>query len=132
MKKTNISRRQFLRNMAGTGIATSCFAGTLGSLAATQALAATGDYRALVCVFLLGGNDSFNMVVPTDADQYAQYAAIRSDLALDNASLLPLSGLGTNGRSYGLHPGMPELQSLYANGDAAIVANVGTLLEAGL
>lgn len=87
------------------------------------------DYRALVCILLAGGNDSYNMLVPMDADQYGEYAGIRSDLALPSGELLPLNGTTTNGRQYGLHPGMGALQSLYNTGDAALIANVGTLLE---
>ena len=74
-------------------------------------------------------NDAFNMVLPNDTDQYGQYATLRSDLALPQASLLPLAGTASNGRSYALHPGMPGIQQLYATGDLAIVANVGTLIE---
>ena len=129
MKKTNISRRRFLRNAAGGGIATSCLLGTLGSLAATSALAdTTGDYRALVCVFLLGGNDSFNMVVPGSTTEYNEYAAARQNLAIAQSDLLPVNPLVSDGADYGLHPSMPEIQTLFNNGELAIAANVGALV----
>jgi uncharacterized protein (DUF1501 family) len=70
------------------------------------------------------------MLVPTDNDQFDEYNSIRADLALPQNELLTLPGTTSNGRSYGLHPGMSGLHSLFANGDAAMIANVGTLLEA--
>ncbi|MEO0578480.1 MAG: DUF1501 domain-containing protein, partial [Pseudomonadota bacterium] len=84
----------------------------------------------LVCILLAGGNDSYNMLVPTGTAQYNEYSAIRSDLALPANDLIALPGTASNGETYGVHPGMPELASLFANGEAALLANVGTLLEA--
>ncbi len=127
-----ISRRQFLSHSCSLGIASATVTSSLLQLGfARKAVAQTAmnDYRALVCILLAGGNDSFNMLVPTDSDQYAEYAAIRSDLALDNGALLPLAGTTGDGRRFGLHPGMPEVQSLYASGELGFIANVGTLLE---
>lgn len=126
-----MNRRQLLTHSCKLGIASATVSSSLLSLGlARQASAASlGDYRALVCVLLAGGNDSFNMVVPNDADQYAEYAALRSDLALPQSGLQPLAGGGSNGRNYALHPGMSEVAQLYNSGDLAIVANVGTLIE---
>ena len=126
-----LSRRGFLTHSCALGVASATAASTLAQLGfARQAAAQTAtDYRALVCILLAGGNDSYNMLVPTDADQYTEYAGIRSDLALPAGDLLALPGTTSSGRSYGLHPGMPGLQSLFSSGDAALVANVGTLLE---
>ena len=98
--------------------------------ARTAAAQSAPGYKALVCILLAGGNDSYNMLVPIDNDQYGEYNAIRADLALPQNELLALPGTTANGRSYGVHPGMPELQSLFTNGDAAMIANVGTLIEA--
>jgi uncharacterized protein (DUF1501 family) len=127
-----INRRQFLSHTCSLGVASATVSTSLLSLGLARSAAAQSapGYKALVCVLLAGGNDSYNMLVPTDADQYAEYRGIRSDLALEASSLLPLSGTAANGRSYGLHPGMPELQALFDSGDAALIANVGTLLEA--
>lgn len=126
-----ISRRGFLSHSCQLGTASATLGSSVLSLGMAQRAVAmpAGDYKALVCILLAGGNDSFNMVVPADSDQYGEYAAIRSDLALAQTSLLPLSGSTTNGRRYAVHPGMGALQGLYDSGDAAIVANVGTLLE---
>jgi uncharacterized protein (DUF1501 family) len=127
-----INRRRFLGHSCTLGVASATLSTSVLQLGlARQAAAATQEgYRALVCILLAGGNDSYNMVVPNDSDQFAEYAAIRSDLALDQASLLPLAGTTAQGRNYALHPGMPEVQQLYADGELSIMANVGTLLEA--
>ena len=81
-----MKRRTFLAH-AGA-LAGSAALGQLGFLAANAAPA--NDYKALVCVFLHGGNDANNMIVPLDTDGYANYATIRSYLALPQGQLLPL------------------------------------------
>tara|TARA_R110002110_G_scaffold415561_2_gene650957 strand:- start:188730 stop:190070 length:1341 start_codon:yes stop_codon:yes gene_type:complete len=113
------------------GVASATLSSSLLQLGLARNLAAQSadDYRALVCVLLAGGNDSYNMLVPLDMDHHARYAALRSDLALDRSSLLPLAGSADDGRRYGLHPGMSALQTLFAQGDAALLSNVGTLIE---
>ena len=130
------TRRGFLTHTCGLGAATATLSSVgLGlSLAGRSAAAAhhAEDYRALVCILLAGGNDCYNMLVPNDQDQFDEYAAIRSDLALDRSTLLalPMVEEGPNrGRTFGLHPGMPETRTMYEDGDLAIVANVGTLVE---
>jgi uncharacterized protein (DUF1501 family) len=94
-----------------------------------NALAASpAPYQALVCIFLAGGNDSNNMVVPiaTGLQNYSQYQQARQSLALSQGSLLQVA----NGAdTYGLHPLMPEVQSLYNNGNLAVLANVGMLVQ---
>ena len=125
------SRRDFLK-FALAAAAGSCRVpaalGTLGStLAAIPAQAAAGDYRALVCVYLAGGNDGFNTLVRTDAEGYAAYARRRSGMALPSASLLRLTP-SAGGVSYGLHSALQGFQSLYNQGQLAFVSNVGTLL----
>ena len=125
------SRRRFLGHTCKLGIAAATASSTLLSMGLARTVAAdtAEGYRALVCILLAGGNDSFNMLVPNDSDQYAEYAAIRSDLALERSSLLALPGVTAQGRSYGLHPGMQEVQHLYASGELCLLANVGTLVE---
>lgn len=88
-----------------------------------------GDYRALVCVFLFGGNDSFNMLVPRSAAEYGAYAAARQNLAVPQADLLPIAPLVADGVEYGLHPAMTGVRDLFDAGRAAFVVNVGPLLE---
>jgi uncharacterized protein (DUF1501 family) len=119
-----MKRRSFLVH-AGA-LAGSAALGQLGAFAARAATA--GDYKALVCIFLYGGNDTNNMVVPIDTAGYANYAKLRSTLALSQAQLLPLAVSG-NAPAYGLHPALPGLQSLWNSGNLAIIANVGTLVQ---
>jgi len=125
-----LKRRQFLTHGCQLGLAGLTLSSTVLQLGLARRAAAQGatDYRALVCILLAGGNDSYNMVVPLDTDQYGFYQQLRTDLALARGSLLPLAGF-TAGRRYGLHPGMPEVQSLHAAGELAVMANVGTLAE---
>ena len=86
------------------------------------------DYRALVCILLAGGNDSFNMVVPTTTEPYNDYATSRSNVAL-TSEVLPLDYTDPDGINYGLHPAMPEVANLFNDGKAAFLANIGTLIE---
>ncbi len=126
-----LNRRKFLTRCGSLGVASMAASSSFLQLGLARAAAAqeAADYRALVCILLAGGNDSYNMVVPADNDQYAEYANIRADLALPQGALLALPGTTADGRSYALHPGMAEAQGLYAAGELGVVANVGTLLE---
>ena len=123
------SRRRFISHSCGLGVAAATAGTSVISLGfARQAAANASDYRALVCVLLAGGNDSYNMIVPTDTEQYNEYAALRTDLALPREVLLPLTE-DVEGREFGVHPGMPDVYDLYERGEIAILNNVGTLLE---
>src|ERR1700691_417470 len=119
-----MNRRDLLKH-AGA-LAGSAALGQLGVLAAQAATA--GDYKALVCIFLYGGNDANNTIVPLDTAGYANYAQTRSYLALPQSQLLPLA-VPAGAPQYGLHPALPGLQSLWASGNLAVVANVGTLVQ---
>ena len=134
----SLSRRNFLRQAACAAVGTTSIASTVWNLrginaAAAQSLNAFPDpnadeTRTLVCLFLYGGNDANNMVIPRDAATYAAYASARGVLALPQSSLLPINPLTGDGRDYALHPSMPELQALFNNDrKLAIMANVGTL-----
>lgn len=112
--KTDLRRRSFLA--AGAAAAAAPL------LLTTTRQAGAADYKALVCVFLYGGNDAMNMVVPNDTTRHAQYAAVRGSLALPRGSLVPLSG-----SSYGLHPAMAALQPVWQAAKLAPVFNVGPL-----
>ena len=124
---TRHTRRDLLRLACCSGAGASLVSG-LSKLGLVSALAqGTTDYKALVCIFMFGGNDSNNMLVPTDS-RYTQYLQARSVLALPQSQLLPLQ---MNGQSiYGLHPNMPEIQAYFNNQKSlAVVANVGTLVQ---
>ncbi|MBW8845675.1 MAG: DUF1501 domain-containing protein [Burkholderiales bacterium] len=87
---------------------------------------AAGDYRALVCLFMFGGNDGNNLLVPNDA-RYTAYQRARPNLALDKATLLPLSL--SNAAGLALHPAFTGLQGLINSAQASVVANIGPLLQ---
>ena len=129
----NISRRRFLGQAGCAGMSAIPLLNTILNLKLAGSVAAAepgpGEYRALVCVFLNGGWDSFNLLVPRGASEYAEYAAVRQDLALPQASLLPINPVVDPGRLLGLHPGLTEIQTLFEAGQAAFVANVGTLVQ---
>ncbi|MXZ44326.1 MAG: DUF1501 domain-containing protein [Gammaproteobacteria bacterium] len=126
-----LNRRHFLTHSCGLGVAAATASTTALTLGLTRSVAASTQdgYKALVCILLAGGNDSYNMLLPYDQDQYDEYAKIRSDLALSYDSLLPLSNTTKEDRSYALHAGIDEIRQIYEAGDLAFVANVGTLLE---
>jgi uncharacterized protein (DUF1501 family) len=98
--------------------------GLLPALAQSSA-----DYRALVCVFLFGGNDSNNMIVPTDDVNYRAYTSIRGSLALGQADLTPTVYSASRNAPYAFHSGLSELASLFGNKELAVIANVGTLVN---
>ena len=129
-----LNRRDFIRKAGGCSTLTSIsLMSTLLNLRATTSIAAgigpfpEGDYRALVCVFMFGGNDAFNMLVPTDQSGYRDYERARSNLALRREDLLPISG--HDGREFGLHRSMSGMKELYDAGKAAVLANVGSLVR---
>ncbi len=119
----NSNRRSFLRAAsmvtAGSVLGMRPF-GLMNAMAQTA-----DDYKALVCIFLTGGNDANNMIVPFDSAGYGAYAALRGPLALGQSSLLQLGSMP----GYALHPSMPELRSLIDSGAGAVVANTGTLIS---
>src|SRR4029450_9287608 len=115
------TRRDFFRQAACAAVGTLSIATTLRDLRFINAAVAQttlNDYKALVCIFLSGGNDCNNVIVPVGAD-YTPYAAVRQNLALPQASLLPISPLNNDGHSYGLHPSLAELQTLFGEGKMA-------------
>lgn len=139
MKEKSISiltRRQFIRQAACAALGTGALTATVRDLRFLNAAVAQSlptDYKALVCIFLSGGNDSNNLIIPTIAAEYADYSAIRSDalaLPLSGAPnvVLPISPLNSDGHEYGLHPACPELATLFGEGKLAMLFNTGTLL----
>ncbi|MEM7362741.1 MAG: DUF1501 domain-containing protein [Pseudomonadota bacterium] len=118
-----ISRRKFIQLAAGASV------GFGSSLPLHVQASGFADYRCLVNVFLFGGNDAFNMVVPRSLAEYQAYEASRQNLSIPRENLLPITPEVSDGAEYGLHPAMPGLQSLFEQGVAAIVANIGPLIE---
>src|SRR4051812_41256150 len=128
----HVNRREFLRKSICAALGGASLYSAIGSLKLIGAAAAAQrgftDYKALVCVYMYGGNDSFNTIVPVSGTDQANYIASRGDLAITSGlqALTPASGGGPS--NYGLLPSMPELAGLFNSGKAAIVANVGSLL----
>ena len=129
------SRRQFLRtaSMASmAGLYASPLLMELNSVAAMAQSSGVSDYRALVCVFLQGGNDGHGTVIATDPESYAAFTQARSGapgLAYPLSQLLPIvPRTSQSGRTFALNPSLGGLQNLFNAGRAAVVSNVGTLI----
>lgn len=135
------NRREFLkqscRAMTMTAMATQLrYFGAINVLAQEKELEREAtdpdvEYRALVCVFLGGGNDSNNIVVPNYDEGYNQYSAARSaqGIAIPRANLLPITPPSMGGQVYGLHPALTDLKALWDQGKMAVVCNVGSLVR---
>jgi len=139
MKHRHYDRRSFLGRL-GLGCAsigaTSLLSGiTNMGLANAAALAnqpfipKANDYKALVCILLSGGNDSYNMLIPKGEKEYADYESARTNLSIPNADLLPITPIDSDGKTYGLHPNLQKMKTLFDDKNLAFVANVGTLIE---
>jgi uncharacterized protein (DUF1501 family) len=128
------SRRTFLQDAGALGISATAapFIGTLGDIGAAAAATAS-DYKALVCIFMFGGNDHANTLVPYDTTNYNLYNGLRSTIALARSDLAataltpatPLAG----GVQYALAPGMAPLVPVFNAGKMAVILNVGTLIQ---
>jgi uncharacterized protein (DUF1501 family) len=132
------SRREFIRKSCCTA-ASLGIASSFSRFGLVNALAqSTTDFRSLVCIFLFGGNDANNMLVPNDTAGYANYlklrgSAVNGGLGLAQNTLLPIMAANmqqsTGSNSFGLHPNLTELQALFTSTHLAFVANVGTLVK---
>jgi uncharacterized protein (DUF1501 family) len=125
------SRREFLRRgalVAGAGFATP-FALELAGLA--RAVQVGDDYRALVCLFLYGGNDHYDTFVPNDPTSRAAYMAARADIAQPAGSVLPINPIGgfQGAGTFGFAPEFAGLKSMFDAGNVAVVSNIGTLIR---
>lgn len=137
---TNASRREFLRTASALSVAGSAtpWAINLASIGAAAAQTVPADYKALVCIFMYGGNDHSNVIVPFDDTGYQQYAQSRSNLALAQNTLLALNAPASSslsGRQVAMRAEMAQsfaatqlgLKGLYDAGRLSVLANVGTL-----
>lgn len=130
----NIQRREFLRRASALSLLGTAapWALTLAGIGEAAAADASG-YKALVCVFLNGGNDHGNTVVPYDQPSYAAYAAIRQTLAtprdqLAATALIPSVALD-GGRQWALAPTLAPLKPVFDAGRLGVLLNVGTLVQ---
>lgn len=123
-----MTRRRFMKALGAGGLAYAVghSPGTVWAQAA--GVGGFSDYKALVCVFLFGGNDSWSMLVPRSDAEYAAYAQSRQNLAIAQDQLLPVNALNGDGVLYGMHPAMQGLADLFETARCAVVANVGPLI----
>lgn len=128
------TRREFFRTAGCAALGSLAISATIRDFRLINSALAQGgggssfpDYKALVCIFLSGGNDSNNLIVPRGAG-YANYAAIRQNLAIPETDLLPIDPVNEDGNDYGFHPSCPELANLFGAGKLAVLFNVGPLL----
>lgn len=132
MKNNNISRRHFINNLGKAGLGAAFLSPLMSfkSLANTRLLNGIldDDYKVLVCFFMSGGNDSYNMLIPLGTE-YNMYNETRSNLAIPSSDVLKINPSNTGNRQFGLHPSMPEIQSLFDSGDLSFVSNIGTLIK---
>lgn len=135
-----ISRRKFLGAMSCAALGTTGLLNSLISLKAAGKVATAGlpqiidpdDFKALVCIFQAGGNDSYNMLIPTDTASYAQYKTVRGNLAHPVSGIgaaLGINALNGGGRTFAVHPAMSEVRDLFDGGNLAFITNTGTLIE---
>lgn len=131
------SRRDFLRKSGCAALSMTALATSVRHFGLVDAYAQKnsedappGDYKALVCIFLGGGNDGNNTVVPNYTAGYNEYFAARGPqgMAIPQASLLPITPTSL-GLQFGLHPNLPELKTLWDQQKLAVVSNVGTLVQ---
>ncbi len=135
---SDLSRRAFVRQACCAAVGTTGVLSALGQLRVMAAVAGDGlpraaavasDYKALVCLFLQGGNDGTSLIVPSGSD-YAAYAAARGDLAVGQNNLLPLAPRRySDGRSYAINSAASDLHGLFNQGKVAVLANVGMLVR---
>lgn len=136
-----INRRQFLGEASCAAIGSTSVLSTLLNLTMANHAAAANNpvdsRKALVCIYLGGGCDTFNLLIPREPiEAYNEYAAARSNLAIPRGDLIPLNFTDSQGRSYGMHPSCPNLAAMF-NGTAggvvgkklSMLSNIGTLVE---
>lgn len=130
---SDLSRRQFIRRAACAAVGTVAMSSTIRDLRfmnAAIAQSAISDYKAMICIFLQGGNDSNNMIIPTLQSDYDNYSLIRTPvLAIPQSAILPVTSVDGTGQTFGLHPSCPELQTLFGEGKLAFMFNTGTLVH---
>ncbi len=139
MAKHHHNRRDFLGKLAGLGCASLGATPLLSSITnlgllnaaavANRPVYTSTGYKALVCIMLSGGNDSYNMLMPRGTSEYNDYATRRTNMAIPQADILPINPLVSDGKEYGLHPSMTNIQSMFEAGNLAFIANVGALVE---
>ena len=131
-----LSRRKFLGHAGCAAMANTTVLSSLLNLKALGAAAmsdsdvlAGDDYKALVCISLSGGNDAYNMLLPTSQREFQDYARVRGNVGISLQNIGHLNPLNTPGRTFGVNGSMPLIRNLFNEGKAAFFANIGTLIE---
>ena len=117
---------QSRRSLIQLGLRTTAVAGFAEMLPSLAFADSVPTERAAVCIYLIGGNDSNNMIVPLDSASFSTYATARQDLGLPQAAFLPVNSSKQQG-SFGFHPFLTQLRDLYQQGSLAVLANTGAL-----
>ena len=135
-----LTRRKFIADASCAAMGSTAFLSSFLNLGMINTLAArphiitnTSDYKAIVCILLAGGADTFNVLVPTETNEYDEYKTTRGAIALDAdatdpAELLPLD-YNDAGRTFSVNGNMEKVQELFDTGDLSFIANIGTLAE---
>lgn len=135
-----IKRRTFLGQASCAAMGLTTLFSTVLNLKAMNAAAALNfpnlmppdpfdDYKALVCLLMAGGNDSYNMLIPTTTSDYNEYSTTRSNQAIPQNEIIAINPTNTPGKTFGVNPNMPHTAAMFDAGKLAFVANVGTLIE---
>jgi len=134
--KHKISRRGFLGQASCAAVGYTTLFSTLTNLKMLNAASIfnssvqkSGDYKAIVCLLNSGGMDSFNMLIPRSSTEYAQYAATRSNMAIPQNDLLPITANTPDGKEYGLHPALVNTKALFDQEKLAFINNIGSLIH---
>jgi uncharacterized protein (DUF1501 family) len=133
-KKHIQSRRTFIKNSGCAALGmTTLFSSVLNMKALASAAYDKrddfSDYKTLICILLSGGADSHNMLVPRGNFEYNEYLTTRSNLAIPQSQIIPLTHNPIDGKLFGVHPDMPQTAELFNSGKLAWLSNVGTLVE---
>jgi len=128
---SSLSRRDFIRQAACAAVGTAAMTSAIRDLRFMNAAVAQSninDYKAFVCIFLVGGNDSNNLIIPTIPSEYTNYQTVRGQvLAIPSGAILPISPTNFDGHNYGFHPCCSQLQTLFGAQKLAVFFNIGIL-----
>ena len=132
----NISRRKFLGQASCAGLGYTTLLSTLVNLKSINAASILnsttidcGGYKAMVCLLLEGGADSFNMLIPRGDSEWQQYATTRSNNAIPQNDILSINPTESVGKDLGVHPAMSNMRDMFNNGEMAFISNIGSLIN---
>ncbi len=129
-----MNRRNFIKSLLGCSACISSANAALSNMSLMSSTLAQSsnrfdDYKALVCIFLHGGNDSFNMLIPSDDIDYLRYQDVRQNLAISQSDLVNISPNSATPYNLAMPNFMSPMQQLFNQGNLAFLANTGPLLQ---